>query len=141
MVGLKCDFSTEPKFLVLHNLVPTLKYKRGVPTLNWLDFNRFDSIWSASGCFQFLRNQIDQRKKKPISFCFPTFSQYPNIKQTQKIYPKSCIYLENIPKYGKTYFPLLSYIFSTPKHQAPSKHKKHILRIKKIVFSFFFFFG
>ena len=81
------------------------------------------------------------KEKKPISLCFPTFSLYPNTKQTQKIHPKSCIYLENIPKYGKTYFPLLSYIFSTPKHQAPSKHKKHILRIKKIVFSFFFFFG
>ena len=55
---------------------------------NWISIGL---VWPAFDCFQFLRNQTDQRKKE---------------------------------KKNKKFVPLLSHIFLTPKHQAPSSKKK-----------------
>ena len=67
-------------------------------------------------------------KNKPTSLYFPTFSQHPNTKHQAKKKKKTRnhVFIQRTYQNKKKkniyiYFPLLSHVFSPPKHEAPSK--------------------
>ena len=63
---------------------PDMEKPDPLPFLDWISIGSIRSVFS---CFQFLRTKEirdNQKKKKPISLYFPTFSQHPNTKQTNK---------------------------------------------------------